>query len=68
MDRAWDPSASSSNLQTCRRCFCQEAIPTHQTVKFDTQMYFLCRKCWEDFRRWFHWGRRTASAGCAVED
>lgn len=48
----------SRNEQTCQRCFCREYIPTYQFVKFDTRIHFLCRKCWEDFRSWFHWGQR----------
>ncbi len=43
--------------QTCNRCFHQEHIPTHQYVKFDDQVYYLCVECWEGFRRWFHWGQ-----------
>ncbi len=42
--------------QTCSRCFYQEVIPTHQYVKFDEEVQYLCRDCWEAFRRWFHWG------------
>ena len=40
----------------CDRCFDREQIPTHQMVKFDDRVQFLCRNCWEEFRRWFHWG------------
>lgn len=43
--------------QTCKRCFHQEEIPTHQFVKFDGQVQYICRECWEGFRRWFHWGQ-----------
>ncbi len=25
-------------------------------VKFDDRVQFLCSDCWEEFRRWFHWG------------
>lgn len=42
---------------TCARCFHQEEIPTHQFVKFDDRVHFVCRQCWEGFRRWFHWGQ-----------
>ena len=41
----------------CDRCFQREPIPTHQMVKFDDRAQFLCRDCWEEFRRWFHWGQ-----------
>lgn len=41
---------------TCDRCFCREHIPTHQLLKFDDRVQFLCSECWEEFRRWFHWG------------
>lgn len=39
--------------QVCERCRTEEAIPTHQFVKFDTGVQYLCKVCWEDFRRWF---------------
>ncbi len=42
------------SLQTCDRCHKQEHIPTHQYVKFDTQVQYLCSDCWEKFREWFH--------------
>ena len=42
---------------TCQRCFQEEGIPTHQFVKFDEKVQYLCRQCWEGFRRWFHWGQ-----------
>lgn len=45
-------------LVTCHRCREQEDIPTHQFVKFDTEVRYLCRRCWEDFRRWFHHGAK----------
>ncbi len=50
----------SHQLQTCQRCFCREPIPTHQFVKFDLKVYYLCQRCWEKFRSWFHWGRLPA--------
>ena len=28
-----------------------------QYVKFDDRVYYVCRECWEGFRRWFHWGQ-----------
>lgn len=45
-------------LITCQRCRSSEDIPTYQFVKFDTEPRYLCRRCWEDFRRWFHHGAR----------
>ncbi|MGE3165643.1 MAG: hypothetical protein AB7O52_12105 [Planctomycetota bacterium] len=47
----------SSDKHTCQRCFHQEQIPTYQYVKFDDRIQYLCRQCWEGFRRWFHWGQ-----------
>lgn len=41
----------------CRRCGAEEQIPTHQYVKFDVNVHYLCSPCWEEFRRWFHQGR-----------
>jgi len=49
-------------LQVCTRCHSREYIPTHQCVKFDLKEQYLCQRCWEDFRRWFHWGQRPAPA------
>ena len=45
------------NKPICSRCFQEEAIPTHQYVKFDSKVHNLCQECWEKFRRWFHWGQ-----------
>jgi hypothetical protein len=42
--------------RACDRCFERATIPTHQMVKFDERPQFLCQPCWEEFRRWFHWG------------
>ena len=44
------------SLETCQRCLHEEAIPTHQFVKFDEEVQYLCKGCWEEFRRWYHWG------------
>ena len=52
----------TSKLHTCHRCYTREYIPTHQFVKFDTRIHYLCEKCWEAFRSWFHWGRKPVSA------
>ncbi|MCI0650488.1 MAG: hypothetical protein L0Z55_01245 [Planctomycetes bacterium] len=43
--------------ETCQRCYLEEKIPTHQFVKFDLHVHYLCKECWEGFRRWFHWGQ-----------
>ncbi|MBI3271481.1 MAG: hypothetical protein HYZ53_21000 [Planctomycetes bacterium] len=37
----------------CTRCDRAESIPTHQFVKFDGKVHYVCKSCWEDFRRWF---------------
>lgn len=51
------PKTGVMDKQTCKRCFHQEEIATHQFVKFDDRVQYLCRQCWEGFRRWFHWGQ-----------
>jgi hypothetical protein len=53
--------------QTCRRCYATEYIPTHQFVTFDCRIHYLCQRCWEDFRKWFHWGKRRAAAAKSPE-
>jgi len=50
----------------CQRCRCEEYIPTHQFVKFDSKVQYLCCKCWDLFRRWFHNGRNPAQDGSDV--
>lgn len=44
---------------TCQRCRCQEYIPTHQFVKFDERVQYVCARCWEAFRKWFFAATRT---------
>lgn len=39
-------------LQKCERCGRAENIPTHQYVKFDGKITYLCKSCWDEFRRW----------------
>lgn len=36
----------------CDRCGRVEDIPTHQYVKFDDKISYLCTSCWDEFRRW----------------
>lgn len=38
--------------QRCARCGKSEPIPTHQFVKFDNKVQYLCKECWEVFRAW----------------
>lgn len=45
-------------LVKCARCREREDIATHQFVKFDTEVRYLCRRCWLDFRRWFNRGAK----------
>ena len=52
--------SNEMDKQTCCRCFQQEEIPTHQYVKFDEKLQYLCGDCWQGFRRWFHWGQTDA--------
>ncbi len=47
------------NHMPCRRCGSEEIIPTHQYVKFDITVQYLCSDCWEEFRRWFNQGHNT---------
>jgi hypothetical protein len=47
-------------LVSCQRCREREEIPTHQYVKFDGEVRYVCRRCWAGFRRWFHHGARLA--------
>lgn len=49
--------------QRCARCGEEEQIPTHQFVKFDLQVHYLCGGCWERFRTWFHRGRGERVSG-----
>ncbi|MBI3267618.1 MAG: hypothetical protein HYZ53_01245 [Planctomycetes bacterium] len=41
------------STQRCARCEHEEHIPTHQFVKFDLHVHYLCKSCWEKFRGWF---------------
>lgn len=47
-----------SSKQRCARCEKEEYIPTHQYVKFDEKIYYLCESCWSLFRRWFYAPKR----------
>ena len=47
---------------TCVRCKGQEYIPTHQFVKFEEKVQFLCRNCWDGFKKWFHFGGRAGGS------
>lgn len=38
----------------CNRCKGEEYIPTHQFVKFDDKINYLCERCWDNFKRWFY--------------
>ena len=42
----------------CDRCGTMALIPTHQGIKFDGEMEYLCEGCWQEFRRWFNTGRK----------
>ena len=57
--------AENQTQQTCKRCYTREHIPTYQLVKFDLKENYLCQRCWEDFRRWFHWGQRPVQKSSA---
>jgi len=53
--------------RACDRCFDRASIPTHQMVKFDERVQYLCQGCWEEFRRWFHWGSGHRDASRQLE-
>jgi DNA-directed RNA polymerase subunit RPC12/RpoP len=40
--------------QECARCGKSEPIATHQFVKVEDKIQYLCRQCWEEFRYWFN--------------
>ncbi|MBI4578022.1 MAG: hypothetical protein HY722_17305 [Planctomycetes bacterium] len=44
---------------SCKRCGRDEYIPTHQFVKFDSEVNYVCEECWAEFRRWFNQGERA---------
>jgi len=37
----------------CKRCDKKEYIPTHQFIKFNDKIYYLCSSCWYNFHKWF---------------
>lgn len=41
------------SAQKCERCRQEEYIPTHQYVKFEDNVHYLCQACWERFKEWF---------------
>lgn len=49
--------------QQCSRCKREEYIPTHQYVKFDTEVQYLCSECWARFREWFNRQRFQGGPG-----
>lgn len=54
--------------QRCARCGCEEHIPTHQFVKFDLHLHYLCRGCWDRFKGWFRAGKGSGACdGYAAE-
>jgi hypothetical protein len=48
--------------QPCQRCGGEEYIPTHQFVKFEDSIHFLCQACWELFKGWYYHGARGKEA------
>jgi len=50
----------------CQRCGREdEDIPTHQYVKFDNEVKYLCSDCWQKFRRWYNQAS-PAKQSCAT--
>ena len=46
----------------CERCRTEEYIPTHQFVKFEEDVHYLCQACWELFKGWYYRGARSVAA------
>ncbi len=42
-------------LQGCKRCDQKEYIPTHQFLKIDDTVHYLCKGCWQTVRSWLLW-------------
>ena len=51
--------AEDMDKQRCERCNCEEYIPTHQYVKFEDRIRYLCQQCWELFKGWYVHGTRS---------
>jgi hypothetical protein len=43
----------------CSRCRSEEYIPTHQFVKFDEKINYLCQECWALFRNFYFRGPKA---------
>jgi len=43
----------------CGRCRAEEYIPTHQFVKFDEKLNYLCKECWDLFRNFYFRGPKA---------
>ena len=48
--------------QKCERCRTEEYIPTHQFVKFEEDIRYLCQACWELFKGWYYRGARAVES------
>lgn len=46
-------------MQKCERCHGEEYIPTHQYLKFEDQVHYLCQACWDLFKGWYLHGSRA---------
>lgn len=42
------------DTQKCKRCNTEQYIPTHQYVKYDNRVNYLCDDCWSVFRKWLN--------------
>lgn len=49
-------------LNKCERCRGEEYIPTHQFVKFEDDVHYLCQACWDLFKGWYYRGARALAA------
>ena len=48
--------------QKCERCRTPEYIPTHQYVKFEGDVHYVCQACWELFKGWYYRGARAVES------
>ena len=51
--------------QICDRCHKQERIPTHQAIKFDTQVQYLCTECNEKYNTFMNELKKTSGGARA---
>lgn len=40
--------------QKCQRCNTEEYIPTHQYIKYEGKLNYVCVSCWDVFHGWLN--------------